>query len=237
MNVKVIKNMTQNGRIKIDKIKSDKEIEAVIFDLDGTLLDTLEDLKNAVNAALEQYHMPKRSLAEVRGFVGNGIRNLMLRAVPEGEDTPDFEEAFVFFQSYYKAHCKENTGAYEGVLEMLKELSEKGIKMAIVSNKFDPAVKELNGEHFGTYIQTAIGEMPGVKRKPAPDMVHMALDILGVEKEHAVYVGDSDVDLQTARNAGLDCICVTWGFREEEFLKECGAKVLIHKPGELLELL
>lgn len=217
--------------------KSGKQIDAAIFDLDGTLLDTLEDLKNAVNAALVQYHMPERSLEEVRRFVGNGIRTLMLRAVPEGEDNPDFEEAFAFFQSYYKAHCKQHTGPYEGILDVLKALSEKGIKMAIVSNKFDPAVKELNREHFGEYMQTAIGEMPGVERKPAPDMVHMALELLGVEKEHAVYVGDSDVDIQTARNAGLECICVTWGFRDAKFLKECGAKTLINKPWELLELI
>lgn len=213
------------------------QIDGVIFDLDGTLLDTLEDLKNAVNAALVQYRMPERTLEEVRKFVGNGIRNLMLRAVPEGEDHPDFEEAFAFFQSYYKAHCKEHTGPYEGIPDMLKALSEKGVKMAIVSNKFDPAVKELNREHFLGYMQAAIGEMSGVERKPAPGMVHMALDILGVEKKRAVYVGDSDVDIQTAKNAGLECICVTWGFRDAEFLKECGAKILIDKPSELLELI
>lgn len=224
--------MIQNSNVKLGK-----QIDAIIFDLDGTLLDTLEDLKNAVNAALVQYHMPKRTLEEVRRFVGNGIRNLMLRAVPEGEKNPDFEEAFSFFRGYYKTHCKEHTGPYEGILDMLKTLSEKGVKMAIVSNKFDPAVKELNREHFGGYMEAAIGEMPGVERKPAPGMVHMALDILGVDKEHAVYVGDSDVDIQTAKNAGLECICVTWGFRDAEYLKECGAEILIDKPGELLELL
>lgn len=217
-------------------MKRAEKIEAVIFDLDGTLLDTLEDLKNAVNAALIQYNMPERTLEEIRRFVGNGIRNLMLRAVLEGEKNPDFEGAFAFFQTYYKANCKENTGPYEGVLEMMKALSQKGIKMAIVSNKFDPAVKELNREHFGEYILAAIGEMPGVERKPAPGMVYQALDILGVEKEHAVYVGDSEVDIETARNAGMECICVTWGFRDAEFLKECGAEVFIDEPRKLLEL-
>lgn len=223
--------------IQSSKVQLGKQINAIIFDLDGTLLDTLEDLQNAVNAALVQYHMPKRTLEEVRKFVGNGIRKLMLRAVPEGENNPDFEEAFVFFQSYYKAHCKEHTGPYEGILDMLQALSDKGIKMAIVSNKFDPAVKELNREHFGGFMEAAIGEMPGVARKPAPGMVDMALDILGVEKEQAVYVGDSEVDIQTASNAGLECICVTWGFRDAKCLKEWGAKVLIDKPEELLELL
>ena len=220
-----------------DKTEPMKKIDAVIFDLDGTLLDTLEDLKNAVNAALVQYHMPPRTLEEVRKFVGNGIRNLMLRAVPGGEKNPDFEEAFAFFQRYYRAHCKEHTGPYEGIPEVLEVLWKKGIKMAIVSNKFDPAVKELNREHFGEYMQAAIGEMPGVERKPAPGMVYKALDILGVEKEHAVYVGDSDVDIQTAENAGLRCICVTWGFRDAKVLKECGAKILIHEPRELPEYL
>jgi phosphoglycolate phosphatase len=215
-------------------IPSEKRIEAVIFDLDGTLLDTLEDLKNAVNAALVEYHMPERTLDEVRGFVGNGIRSLMLRAVSGGEGSPDFEKAFAFFQSYYKDHCKEHTGPYAGVLDLIEALSKEGIKMAIVSNKVNGAVKALCQEHFGEYIQTAIGELPTVEKKPAPAMVHMALDLLGVEREHTIYVGDSEVDIETAKNAGLECVCVTWGFRDEEFLRACGGSVFIHKPQELL---
>ncbi len=210
--------------------------KAVIFDLDGTLLDTLEDLKNAVNAALKEYHMPERTLDEIREFVGNGIRNLMIKAVPDGEINPKFEDAFAFFQTYYGAHCKENTAPYEGVLCLMKELATRGIKMAIVSNKIDSGVKELNEEHFAEYTQAAIGEMPGVERKPAPDMVEKALQILGVEKENTIYVGDSDVDIATARNAGLKCISVTWGFRDANFLKKHGAEVLIDHPQELLEL-
>lgn len=211
--------------------------KAVIFDLDGTLLDTLEDLKNAVNAALVEYGMPERTLDEVRRFVGNGIRTLMIRAVPEGESNPHFEDAFAFFESYYKEHCKENTAPYEGVLDLMKELAARGILMAIVSNKIDSGVKKLNEEHFAEYTQAAIGEMQGVERKPAPDMVEKALGILGVLKEDAVYVGDSDVDLATAQNAGLECVSVTWGFRDAKFLKEHGAKILIDHPQELLELL
>ena len=218
-----------------EKLDYKKKIEAVIFDLDGTLLDTLVDLKNAVNAALTTFRMPERSFEEVRSFVGNGVRNLMIKSVPEGEENSDFEVALSFFTNYYKAHCKENTGPYPGVLELMKDLSDRGIKMAIVSNKLDPAVKELSKEHFGDYIHTAIGEMPGVERKPAPGMVDIALELLGVEKELAIYVGDSDVDIQTAKNAGLDCVCVTWGFRDEEFLRSCGGKVFIHNPQELLE--
>lgn len=210
-------------------------IKAIIFDLDGTLLDTLEDLKNGVNAALKEYHMPERSLEEIRKFVGNGIRNLMIRAVPDGEENPHFEEAFAYFKVYYKAHCKEHTGPYEGILPMLRELSDQGFKMAIVSNKIDTAVKELNQEHFAEYIENAIGEMSGVARKPAPDMVNLALEALQVNKEDAVYVGDSEVDVLTARNAGLPCVCVTWGFRDEDYLKEQGAKVLIQRPDQLSE--
>lgn len=212
-------------------------IKAIIFDLDGTLLDTLEDLKNGVNAALREYHLPQRTLEEVRRFVGNGVRNLILQAVPGGAEHPDFEEILLFFQTYYKAHCKEYTGPYQGIPEVLKELADQGILMAIVSNKFDTAVKELNEEHFGTYIRAAIGELPNVARKPAPDMVYQALDILGVEKSQAVYIGDSEVDVQTAKNAGLSCIAVTWGFRDEEILRECGAESIVHTPEELLTFL
>ena len=212
-------------------------IKAIIFDLDGTLLDTLEDLKNGVNAALREYHLPQRTLEEVRRFVGNGVRNLMIQAVPGGEEHPKFEEILAFFQGYYKAHCKEYTGPYQGISKVLKELDDKGILMAIVSNKFDPAVKELNEEHFGRYIKVAIGETLNVARKPAPDMVYQALDILGVEKSQAVYIGDSEVDIQTAKNAGLFCIAVTWGFRDEELLRECGAESIVHTPEEMLGFL
>ena len=211
--------------------------KAVIFDLDGTLLDTLEDLKNAVNAALAQFHMPERTLEEVRRFVGNGIRNLMIKAVLDGDKNPDFEKVFAFFKSYYKEHCKEHTAPYEGVLPMMKELALRGVKMAIVSNKIDAAVKELNEEHFCSYTSVAIGETPDMARKPAPDMVNEAIKLLGVLKEDVIYVGDSDVDIQTAENANLTCVSVTWGFRDEAFLKEHGAKILIHHPQELLELL
>lgn len=229
-NIKEKKSMYNNW-----KLDSEKRIEAVIFDLDGTLLDTLMDLKNAVNAALAAFHMPERTLEEIRTFVGNGVRNLMIKSVPGGEGNPDFEEALSFFTKYYKVHCKENTGPYPGILAMMKALSDKGIPMGVVSNKLDSAVKELCQEHFGAYIQVAIGEMPQVERKPAPGMVHMALDMLDVQKAQAIYVGDSEVDIQTARNAGLDCVCVTWGFRDEDFLKECGGEVFIHNPQELLE--
>ena len=211
-------------------------MKAIIFDLDGTLLDTLEDLKNAVNAALEHYKMPRRSLDEVRCFVGNGLRNLMIRAVPDGEENPKFEEALSFLKDYYAVHCKDNTGPYPGIMEMLDELKERGITMAIVSNKIDSAVKELDKEYFNGYMSAAIGEMEGVARKPAPDTVLKALEECDLKPEDAIYVGDSDVDIATAKNTGIPCISVSWGFRDTAFLKEHGATQIIDNPAELLEL-
>ena len=211
-------------------------MKAIIFDLDGTLLDTLEDLTNAVNAALEHCGMPLRSLDEVRCFVGNGLRNLMIRAVPDGEENPKFEEALSFLKDYYAVHCKDNTGPYPGIMEMLDELKERGITMAIVSNKIDSAVKELDKEYFNGYMSAAIGEMEGVARKPAPDTVLKALEECDLKPEDAIYVGDSDVDIATAKNTGIPCISVSWGFRDTAFLKEHGATQIIDNPAELLEL-
>lgn len=213
------------------------DAEAVIFDLDGTLLDTLGDLTDSVNTALEKYNQPTCTMEEVRSFVGNGLRNLMLQAVPDGEENPVFEELFEFFRDYYRHHCNIKTAPYEGVLELMKELKGRGIKMAIVSNKIDAGVKELNEKFFAEYTDIAIGEREGINRKPAPDSVNEALRILNVEKEHALYVGDSDVDIMTAKNAEIRCISVTWGFRDEGFLMENEAGVMIDRPLELLEYL
>lgn len=209
--------------------------KAIIFDLDGTLLNTLEDLKDAVNYALAQKGMPQRTLEEIRQFVGNGIRNLMIRAVPEGEKNPDFDEVFADFQAYYGIHYKDKTCAYDGIFSLLEELKERGIGMAIVSNKIDSAVKSLNQDYFSRYIRIAIGETAQIARKPAPDTALAALKELGVSQEEALYVGDSDVDIMTAANAGLRCISVTWGFRDREFLLTHGAQMLIDCPEELLE--
>jgi phosphoglycolate phosphatase len=212
-------------------------IRGVVFDLDGTLLDTLEDLADAVNYALRAKNMPTRSIDEVRRFVGNGVELLMIRAMEGGRENPQFEETFALFKEYYGAHCKDHTGPYPDVLFLMEELKQRGIRMAIVSNKLDGAVKELDREYFHGYTTAAIGEMEGVARKPAPDTVEKALEALGLFKEETVYVGDSDVDIQTAKNAGIPCISVTWGFRDEAFLKEHGAQQIIHKPLELLALI
>ena len=197
--------------------------DTVIFDLDGTLLNTLEDLADAVNHALTFYGMPERTLEEVRRFVGNGIRNLMRRAVPEGEANPEFEKAFEEFRFYYKEHCNEKTKLYPGVEGMLAELKEKGYHLGIVSNKADFAVQELRELYFKDMVEAAVGEREGIARKPAKDMVEQAMREMGATPEHAVYVGDSDVDIQTAANSGIPCISVTWGFRDKEFLREHGA--------------
>lgn len=206
-----------------------------IFDLDGTLLDTLGDLANAVNEALRTHGMPTHSIDDVRRFVGNGVRLLMERAIPEGADNPRFEETFATFRRYYMEHSMDTTCPYEGITEMLHELKARGCHLAVVSNKMMAATQELV-RHFFPEIEVAIGEheVEGIRKKPAPDTVLEAFRQLGTSMEHAVYVGDSDVDLQTARNSGLPCISVLWGFRDRDFLISHGATTLISHPSELL---
>lgn len=213
--------------------------QAVLFDLDGTLLNTLEDLRDAVNAALRSQGLPERSLEEVRNFVGNGIVRLMERAVPGGKDHPAFNEIMNVFCAFYGEHCQDKTAAYPGIPEMLRTLKKYHIKTAVVSNKADFAVQELMPVYFSGLIDTAYGEneAAGIRKKPSPDMVQQALRDLGCETEHTVYVGDSDVDLQTAANAGMDCISVSWGFRGREFLRQHGAGIIIDEPSELPEKL
>lgn len=214
-------------------------IDTIIFDLDGTLLNTLEDLTDSVNYALTQFHCPSRTLEEVRSFVGNGVAKLMERAIPDGINNPVYEEALLAFKEHYAIHCNDKTKPYEGILEVLDALVEKGYKLAIVSNKFDAAVKELNHIYFGERIRTAIGESEKVRKKPAPDTVYQALAELSVNADNAIYVGDSDVDLATAYNVPMSCISVTWGFRSPEQLLEAGASeaLMIDSPCQLLPIL
>lgn len=209
----------------------------VVFDLDGTLLYTLEDLMDAANYALNKYGYPPRTLNEIRNFVGNGVRRLMERALPDGAATPGFEHILSAFREYYTAHCEDKTHVYEGIPQLLQQLKDAGCQMAIVSNKLDSAVKELNQNYFKDYVQAAIGEKEGVQRKPFPDMVEHALAELNCNKKDAVYVGDSDVDIQTAANAGLDCISVSWGFRDADFLRNCGASVIADTPRQVFDLI
>jgi phosphoglycolate phosphatase len=208
----------------------DKLKKLVIFDLDGTILDTLEDLCDATNYALGCFGFGARTLDEVRRFVGNGIGKLIERAVPDGTDEKTTEAVLATFKEYYGEHCEDKTAAYDGVMEMLEELRAAGIKTAVVSNKADFAVQKLCEKYFDGMFDVCVGERSGVPRKPAPDSVYGILNELGVAACDAVYVGDSDVDIATARNAGLDEILVSWGFRGREFLLEHGAKVVVDEP-------
>ena len=211
--------------------------QTAVFDLDGTLLDTLEDLYRAVNHALTNHLLPLRSREEVRMFVGNGVEMLIRRAVPKDCDEETTRSALADFKAYYATICKDNTRPYDGILELLASLREQGIRVAVVSNKFDAATKALCAEYFGELVEVAIGERADVRKKPAPDTVFEALRELGVTAEGAVYIGDSDVDIETAKNCGMDCISVTWGLRDTEFLIENGATTFAHTPLELAQLL
>ena len=212
--------------------------QTYIFDLDGTLLDTLGDLAASVNYALRTHGMPEHSIDDVRRFVGNGVRKLMERAIPDGADNPRFDETFATFRQYYMAHSLDTTRPYEGIPETLATLKARGCHLAVVSNKMMAATQALFHHFFPDTIEVAIGEdeAAGIRRKPAPDTVFAALKALGVGKEDAAYVGDSDVDIQTARNAGLPCVSVLWGFRDRDFLISHGAQTFITHPAELLFL-
>ena len=212
-----------------------KKIKAVVFDLDGTLLDTLDDLAASTNAALEKNGMPVRTTQEVRSFVGNGIGNLIARALPDrGAEHPQYQAVLDAFVAHYAEHSRDNTKPYDGIMDMLDALEQKGVKLAIVSNKVDFAVKELSALYFGQRMMASIGDHPSRARKPAPDSVFAALKIMDVSADEAVYVGDSDVDVFTGHNAGMPCCAVTWGFRSEESLIAAGADYVAHTPQELL---
>ena len=202
----------------------ERRYDAVIFDLDGTLLDTLDDLTNSANAVMEMHGMMQYTRDQIRTFVGNGIRRLIQRIVPGGEENSEFEQVYQDFRTYYNDHCMEETEPYPGIIALLDWLKKEGYRTAIVSNKADFAVKKLRDIYFGELVPVAIGEREGCRRKPAPDSVFQALEELGVPGERAVYVGDSDVDLMTADNSDMDSIPVSWGFRSREFLIDHGAQ-------------
>jgi phosphoglycolate phosphatase len=195
----------------------------------------LQDLANSVNYALRKHDMPEHSIDDIRRFVGNGVRKLMERAVPEGEQNPQFEATFATFRQHYMEHSLDTTRPYDGIPELLRALKQKGCRLAVVSNKMMEATQELCA-HFFPEIEVAIGEheAEGIRKKPAPDTVNEAFRQLGVGKERAVYVGDSDVDILTARHSGLPCISVLWGFRDRDFLIQHGAETFISAPSELL---
>ena len=210
-------------------------IHGIIFDLDGTLLNTLEDLCDSTNYALKQFNYPQRTIDEIRSFVGNGVKLLIQRAIPNGENNPNFEKCLEIFKIHYKENMYNKTKPYDRIPELLKELKLKGIQTAVVSNKFDTAVKSLCKKYFGDLIQVAIGEneAEGIRKKPAPDSVFKAITELKVSIENVIYVGDSETDIQTAKNAEIDCISCCWGFRSKDTLKKEGAINIIDFPSEL----
>jgi len=212
------------------------EYQLAIFDLDGTLLDTLEDLADSTNYIMQQFGYPERTLTEVRSFVGNGIRKLLERSAPKGTSSEEIDRMFEQFKEYYGAHCADKTKPYDGIMDMLNALQKQGVKLAVVSNKADYAVKALCEQYFPGFFDEAVGERVGIARKPAPDTVNEVLKNLHMDKAQAVYIGGSEVDVQTAQNAGMDCIAVDWGFRDKEVLKEAGAEIIVSTPEEVLGL-
>ncbi|MBO4905413.1 MAG: HAD family hydrolase [Bacteroidaceae bacterium] len=211
--------------------------KTVIFDLDGTLLDTLDDLAAATNWALRQHGFAEHSTDEVRMMVGNGVGKLIERAIPNGAVNPEYSQTLADFKGYYVQHCRDNTRPYKGIIELLQTLKAAGVKTGIVSNKLQPGVSELQREFFDGLIDVAVGEREGVRRKPAPDMVLTAMKELGADKDSTIYVGDSDVDITTARNCGLPCIAVTWGFRDRNFLLVHGASTMADTPQDIASFL
>lgn len=211
--------------------------ELAIFDLDGTILNTLDDLADSLNYVLSQYGFPQHTADEVRMMVGNGILNLIKRALPNNTEQATVEAVYADFNAYYKLHSADKTKPYDGITDMLEQLKTNGVKLAVVSNKADYAVQDLCIKYFGGVFDAVAGEKSGVPKKPAPDGVNTILAVLGIERKKSVYIGDSDVDLQTAANAEMDCIAVNWGFRDEKLLRENGAEVIVSSPNEIVKII
>ena len=213
------------------------KIDTIIFDLDGTLLNSLNDLHVCFNHAIKSFGYPERTLSEIKSFVGNGIKKAIERALPNPIEDSDLNKIVDYFRIYYKDHMAEFTKPYDGIISMLKELKNKGYKLAVVSNKYDDEVKKLVQNYFGEYIDVAIGEGHGIRRKPEVDGVIEAINELHSNLRKAIFVGDSDVDIKTAQNAGIHCISVTWGFRDRDFLMREGAEYFANHPKEIVEII
>ena len=213
------------------------QYKMIIFDMDGTILDTLEDLKNCINYALRTCGFPQRTMDEVRMFVGNGLLKLVERAVPTGTSDSDIQCVFEQLKHYYKEHCTDYTKPYDGIYECIHKLRDKGYMTAVVSNKADFAVQELVRDYFDGLFDYAVGEREDVRKKPAPDAVNAVLNKYDLKPSDAIYIGDSDVDIETAKNANMACISVLWGFRDRDFLKQHGASVYADTPKDILFLI
>jgi phosphoglycolate phosphatase len=214
-----------------------KNIKGIIFDLDGTLLDTLEDLTDSVNHVMRKFSLETKSLEQVRSYVGNGVVNLIEQCVPGSETHVQFSEILNAFMDYYEKNCDHKTKPYDGVLVLIEKLHSEGRQLGIVSNKFDRAVKELNRQYFHSWIDFALGVTNALHRKPAPDMVYACIEQMHLKPEEVVFIGDSEVDLKTAQNAGIKCISVLWGFRSHEVLIEYGATQIVSTVKELEDVL
>lgn len=208
-----------------------------IFDMDGTILNTIDDLAASLNFALEKCGYSARTTDEVLSFVGNGIGKLIERGVPQGCTPEETDKVFSVFMEHYAVHCADRTAPYSGITGLLENLRRNGCLTAVVSNKADSAVKELCERYFPGLFDYAVGERSGILRKPAPDSVNEVLDKLGTDRENAVYIGDSEVDIETAKNAGMDSIIVEWGFRKKDFLIEKGAETIVSSPGEIEDII
>ncbi|MBF1751341.1 MAG: HAD family hydrolase [Veillonella sp.] len=209
----------------------------IVFDCDGTLLDTLTDLRNAVNYVLRAHDLPERSVPEVKAALGNGVAHLMRQSLPDSISEAEFNTYLDEFKAYYGEHLQDYTAPYPGMLDVLDTLRAKGYKLAIVSNKIQEGITPLNKEYFGDRLPVAIGERPGLQRKPAPDMVLQALKELGSTQDESIYIGDSEVDVATAKNSGLLCIGVTWGFRDEQLHKDLGVKYIARKAEDIVTII
>ena len=211
--------------------------ELVIFDMDGTILYTLDDICDGVNASLSKHGLPVRTKDEIRRHIGNGIRHEIESSVPEGTKESMIDAVFHDFHAWYEIHCNDRTRPYDGIVELLEDLKQAGIHCAVVSNKADYAVKALNEIYFKGLLEAGVGEKDGIARKPAPDEVDEVLRLLNMERNRAVYIGDSEVDIETAANSGMDCIGVSWGYRDRKWLQECGAEVIVDDVSQLRQLL
>lgn len=211
--------------------------QLIIFDMDGTILNTLEDLHNSLNHALELSHFPEKNLSQVKSYVGNGIRRLIERAVPEQANETQILQVFQDFMTHYELHCTDSTRPYEGVPELIKTLRKRGYKTAVVSNKADKAVQELCLNFFPGLFDCAVGERQGQAKKPDPYLVNLVLKELKIKAADTLYIGDSEVDIATALNAGLDSLLVDWGFREADFLRSQGACCIVSSCEEILKKL
>lgn len=209
--------------------------KTLIFDLDGTLLNTLLDLASSVNYAMRECGFNERTTDEIRRFIGNGVAVLIQRSVPDGTSEEEYKKALDIFKTHYKENSRNKTAPYDGICDLLRKLKEDGYNLAIVSNKVDFAVKDLRDEFFCGLIDVAIGDSDATRTKPEPDMVYKAIEELGVDKESCIYIGDTDVDIETARNSGMDCISVSWGFRLRSELEECGATMIADCAEDILK--